>query len=207
MKNLAILGASGHGKVVADAAQLSEQWSNIDFFDDSFPNIKSIGPWRVVGNTLDLCQKAEVYSGVIIGIGNNSTRLDKQCQLKEAGAVLATIVHPKASVSPLASVGCGVVVMAGAVINADAKVGGACIINSNAIIEHDCILDVGVHLSPGACLAGGGRIGRCSWVGIGSSVKQLITIADDVVVGAGAVVVKDILKAGVYVGNPAKQLI
>ncbi|MDE1462262.1 NeuD/PglB/VioB family sugar acetyltransferase [Spartinivicinus poritis] len=206
MKKLAIIGASGHGKVIADAAQLSGQWSDIDFFDDNFPGIKSIEPWRVVGSTFDFLEKSKLYEGVIVGIGDNHSRLNKQNSLKEVGVILTTIIHPKAVVSPLATLGEGVVVMAGAVVNAGAITGDACIINSNAVVEHDCILDVGVHLSPGACLAGGCQIGRCSWLGIGCSVRQLTTITDDVVVGAGTVVVKNIVKAGVYVGNPAYRL-
>jgi len=33
-----------------------------------------------------------------------------------------------------------------------------------------------------------------------------VTIADDVVIGAGSVVTKDIIEPGSYVGNPARRL-
>lgn len=203
MKTLAIVGASGHGKVVAEAALSSGLWGEVIFYDDAWPTKTKNGSSDVVGTTqnlLDMDQKPEV----IVAIGNNKIRLAKQQELLSAGFILATVVHHTAAVSNSATIKAGTVVMAGAVINADAVIGAACIVNTNAVVEHDCILADAVHISPGACLAGGVEVGESSWVGIGATVIQLTCIGKNVMVGAGAAVVNDLPDGVTAVGVPAK---
>lgn len=203
MTTLAILGASGHGKVVADAALASGLWDKVAFYDDAWPVKTKNGNSGIVGNTeslFNLNDKPEV----IVAIGDNKVRLAKQIELAAKGFRVATVVHPAATVAGSAKIDQGSVVMAGVVVNADAVIGAACIINSNSVIEHDCVLDDAVHISPGACLAGGVVVGNGSWVGIGASVIQLKRIGKHVVVGAGAVVVNDLSDNVTAVGVPAK---
>jgi sugar O-acyltransferase (sialic acid O-acetyltransferase NeuD family) len=206
-KKLAILGAGGHGKVVADAALLCSDWDEISFFDDAFPAKKINGPWSISGNSNDLLITCNDFDGVIIAIGNNSLRLAKTRELIKIGARIVSIIHPQAIISPFASIGFGNVVFAGAIINVDVSVGDACIINTGAVIEHDCQLNHGVHISPNATLAGKTIIDECSWIGAASVTKELIVIGSNVVVGAGSVVIKSIANGLTVVGNPAKILI
>ena len=203
MSKIAILGASGHGKVVADIAELNG-YNTIDFFDDRFPALSGLEHWRVLGSTEDLLQRALDYDAVIVAIGNNAIRLAKHHHLLQVGATLGTLIHPSAVISRYAKVGVGSVIMANCVINAFSKIGEASIINTAATIDHDCILEDGVHVSPGANLAGGVSVGESSWLGIGCQVKQLITIGNAVVVGAGATVVSNIDDHKTVVGLPAK---
>jgi sugar O-acyltransferase (sialic acid O-acetyltransferase NeuD family) len=203
MKTLAILGASGHGKVVADAA-LCSGWRDVVFFDDTWPELKEIGLWSVVGNTESLLTTASLYDEVIVAIGSNRTRLERINQLRRAGIPLATIVHPSAVLSAHAKIEAGSVVFAGAIINIDCSIGAGCIINTGATLDHDCKLGEAVHVSPGANLAGGVHVGNLSWIGIGSSVRQNIVIGSEAIIGAGAVVVHDIHDNCTAVGVPAR---
>ena len=205
MNNLAILGASGHGKVVADSAE-STGWKNIIFYDDEWKKNETNGIWPVIGNTKDLINKLSDYDGVVIAIGNNYDRILKQTELLTHGASMVSIIHPSAQISKYAEIGIGTVVMAGAIINIDTKLGECCIVNTGATIDHDCILDNGVHISPGAHLAGGVNIGEGSWVGIGANIKQLITIGSNATVGIGAVVINNVEENTTVVGVPAKPL-
>lgn len=207
MTVLAILGASGHGKVIADAALLSGKWVQVVFFDDAYPSVQSVGDWPIVGTTADLINQSDLYNGAVVAIGNNDIRLLKQQLLEQGGCQIVSIVHPAATVSPRVAIDRGTVVMAGAVINPFSIIGQSCIINSNSVVEHDCILERGVHISPGCLLAGGVKIGTRSWIGIGSCIKQLISVCDNVIVGAGTVVVKDITEKGTYVGAPARKVL
>ena len=116
------------------------------------------------------------------------------------------MIHPTAVISQYSQIGLGSVVMANAVINPFVKIAQACIINTASSIDHDCTLAVGVHVSPGGNIAGGVKIGKHSWLGIGSSVKQLVQIGDNVTVGAGAVVVDDLDSDQTVVGVPAKPI-
>ena len=96
-------------------------------------------------------------------------------------------------------------IMANAVVNAGAKIGKHCIINTGAIVEHDNQLDDYVHVSVGAKLAGTVSVGKSTWIGIGVSVKNNLSICSNCMIGAGAVVVKDIVNAGTYVGVPVRK--
>lgn len=202
MKRLALLGASGHGKVVADAA-LASGWDSVEFFDDAWPQRSRNGPWTVTGDSAALMARLQEFQGVLVSIGDCVVRWEKHQALLAAGAALVTVVHPAATVSLRATLGLGTVVMAGAVVNIDALVGQAGIINTGATVDHDCQLGDAVHICPGAHLSGNVRVGRCSWVGVGAAVKQGMSLGDRVMVGAGAVVVRPVPDAQTVVGNPA----
>ena len=203
MNKLAIYGAGGHGKVIADAAEL-QGWKTIHFFDEKYPDTTCHGVWEIVGDFARLCGVLGSYDGVIVAIGNNVIRLEKQRSLQALGARLISIIHPQAIVSPYASIGLGCVVFAGAVVNAFTSIGEAVIINTGASIDHDCVLSDGVHICPGTRLAGNVSVGEASWIGIGSSVIQQVNIANNVLIGAGSVVVRNIKQSGTYFGTPAK---
>ena len=205
MKRLAILGASGHGKVIADAALLTG-WDEVIFYDDAWPEKELNGRWPIVGNTVSLLKRELPFDGVIVGIGNNKVRLEKTQQLAQLALPVVTIVHPSAVISPFSTIGCGSVVLASAVVQIDTSIGRATVINTSASVDHDCVLEDGVHISPGAHLAGGVCVGARSWVGIGASIKQLIQIGADVTIGAGAVVVADVADSVTVVGVPARIL-
>ncbi len=205
MKRLAILGASGHGKVVADAAELCG-WEEIVFYDDAYPEKSRAGGWVIRGNTVSLLQSLAVFDGVIVAIGDNRIRAEKLSELSDKGAALVSMIHPSALISQYAKIGAGSVVFAKAVVNVDAHIGKGVILNTACTVDHDCKLGDAVHISPGANIAGAVSIGSRSWVGIGACVRQCVEIGEDVVVGAGAVVVNDIDNKAVVVGNPAKPI-
>jgi len=206
MNNLAILGASGHGAVIAEAALLSKKWDSVVFFDDAYPSLQNLESWPVVGNTQDLIDQSNAFLGVVIAIGNNEVRVSKQSKLLQQGCNIVSIIHPAAVISPSSKISRGTVVLAGAIINPFCNVGESCIVNTGSTIDHDCHLSDGVHISPGANLAGGVIVGRASWLGIGSCVMQQVSIGENVIVGAGAAVVKNTSNNCTLVGVPAKRI-
>lgn len=206
MKNkLLIIGANGHGKVVADIALKMNRWQQIAFLDDN-ENIKSSMGIDVIGKSKDALTYISDYD-IFVAIGNNKTREKIQSQLEIAGANIPTLIHPSAIIGEKVEVGTGTVVMAGAVINCCSRIGEGCIVNTAATVDHDNVVEDYVHISPGVNIAGTVRIGKGSWLGIGSVISNNINITSSCMVGAGAVVVRDITEAGTYVGAPARRVI
>ncbi|MFT6155861.1 MAG: sugar O-acyltransferase (sialic acid O-acetyltransferase NeuD family) [Neolewinella sp.] len=202
MARLAIVGASGHGRVVADAAECAG-WGFIAFFDDAWPKLQSNGPWPVVGDMRALHSVANDYDGIVIAIGNNVIRQQKIREIESFCDKLVSVTHPAAIISPHATVGLGSVVLAGAVLNAFSSMGRGAIINTGAVVEHDVSLGECVHISPNATLAGGVMVGSLSWVGAGASLRQLVKIGSAVTVGMGSVVLNDVTSDNTVVGVPA----
>lgn len=205
MKRLYIIGASGHGKVVADIALKLEKYDRIAFLDDN-DGLETIMGLSVVGKTnqYDLIDKDR--DEVIVAIGNAQIRGEIQKRYEDRGANIATLIHPNAVLGMNVSIGQGTVIMAGAVINADAKIGQGCIINTCASVDHDCRIDDYVHISVGTHICGGVIVEKMTWIGAGATVSNNVNICDRCMVGAGAVVVKDIIEQGTYVGVPARKL-
>lgn len=206
MRKLALLGASGHGKAVADMAMYAG-WQEIVFYDDDWPHRKDNGSWKIVGNSSSLLAHVNNFEGVLVTIGDCATRWTKYLELKAAGAPLISLVHPKANLSIMVEIGKGSVVMPGAVVNVDATLGEACIINTGATIDHDCRLGDAVHVSPGAHLSGNVTVGNVSWIGLGALIKQGVVIGSSVIVGAGALVLSPVADSKTVVGVPARELI
>lgn len=201
---LLIVGASGHGKVVADIALKMNQWKSISFLDEN-ENIKSSMNIKVISKSSDALKYINEYE-IFVGIGDNALREKIQGKLEEAGASIPVIVHPNAVIGEQVDIGIGTIVMAGVVINCCTNIGKGCIINTGTTIDHDNVIEDYVHISPGVHLAGTVKIGQTTWLGIGSIVSNNINIIGGCKVGAGAVVIKDISMKGTYVGVPAGRV-
>lgn len=140
----------------------------------------------------------------VIGIGDNARRKALAETLR--GLEWEVVIHPRSYVHPSAQLGPGTVVFAGAVIQPGTVLGGHCIVNTGATVDHDCRIESYVHLAPGVHLAGGVEVGEGTMVGIGGSVGPNIRIGRWTVVGAGAVVVRDLPSHVTAVGVPAKVI-
>jgi sugar O-acyltransferase (sialic acid O-acetyltransferase NeuD family) len=203
-KKLLIIGASGHGKVVADIALKMNKWQNVVFLDDDI-NIKSSLGLEVLGTLDKVSEYIDEYE-LFVGIGNNATRQRIQNMLETVGAKIPVLIHPNAVVGEQVDIGSGTAVMAGAVVNCCTKIGKGCIVNTGSTIDHDNYIEDFVHISPGTHLAGTVHVGQGSWLGIGSAVSNNISITNGCIAGAGSVIVKDITEPGVYVGAPVRRV-
>ncbi len=195
MKKIAIYGASGHGKVVAEIARLNG-YAEIIYVDD--------GDNQYISFEEFLQQNLQV--SVAFGIGINHVRAKLYQKCIDSHLNIATLIHPSAVISDSATIEEGTVAMAGVVVNPDTKIGKCCILNTSSVIEHDSVIGDFVHISPLVACAGDVKIGDYTHVGIGSSVIQGIAIGSNSIIGAGSVIVKNIEKQILAYGNPCKSI-
>ncbi len=200
-KDVIIIGAGGHAKVIADIVRKSGD-NLVGFLDDSKQAGSDFFDGFILGKTDTYGEYAE--KEFIIAIGNNIIRQRIAEQMQ--GVTFYTAIHPTAVIAEGVTVGEGSCVMANAVVNADATIGKHCIVNTAAVVEHDNVLSDYVHISPVAALAGTVTVGERTHIGIGAKVKNNTDICANVVVGAGAVVVTNITEEGTYIGVPARKV-
>lgn len=201
MKKVIIIGAGGHGKVIADIIEKSEDHI-VGFLDDRI-DLKFCFGYPILGNIDQYNQYSEFF--FILAIGDNFVRSNISQNMKHVKWY--TAIHPSAVLAKDVKIGAGTAVMANAVINSSAIIGQHCIINSAAIVEHDNMVGDFVHISPRVALGGTVHIGSLSHLGIGSTVKNNVSICSQVIIGAAGCVIHNISHPGTYVGVPVKQLL
>ena len=145
---LIILGAGGHGQVVADIARQIKRYEQVQFLDDCAEGVE------IVGKCDDYLEFKNENTEMYPAFGNNEVRIQWENKMIKSGIKLAKVIHPLAYVSPQAEIANGCVVMPYAIVNTGTKIKKACIINIGSIIDHDCILEEGCHLAPGAIVKG-----------------------------------------------------
>ena len=204
--NLIVLGAGGHGKVIADAAESSDSFNNIFFLDDKkyLDKKENLLNFPIIGNLENFNDFIDKDISFAVGIGNPEIRLNWLEKLKGLNCLLPAIIHPSAIISKYSKICDGSVILSNAVVQTSTVVGFGSILNTSSSIDHDVKLSKGVHICPGSRIAGNVSIGEMSWIGIGSTIIENINIGSDVFIGAGSVVVKDIPNGAKSYGNPSK---
>ena len=210
MRSIVIVGAGGHGKVVADIVERQGRYSIAGWVDSGRePGERHCG-YAVLGPVEDLPDLAARYpvAGALLALGDNGARRAMAERLAREVPDLAfvTAVHPSAAVGKGARLGQGTVVMAQAVVNSDAVVGAHCILNTASSLDHDCRMDDFASLAPGVAVGGDASIGTCAAVSIGATVLHGVSVGAHTVVGAGAVVIRDLPGHCVAYGVPARMV-
>lgn len=197
-RRLIIIGAGGHAKVVASTAQAAGYTVDA-IYDDSAEKLNQsllgipvLGVHRIPDEPKHLA---------VIGMADAAAR---KAHCERLNLTWSTLVHPTAYVHSSVELGSGTVIFAGAVLQPDTKVGNHAIVNTGATVDHDCILEDFVQLAPGVHLSGDVHIAEGAFLGTGASVLQGIGVGAWSVIGAGAVVIRDLPNHVVAVGCPAE---
>ena len=202
MSTLLICGAGGHGRVVADAALGTGAWSRVIATDRD--------PRRCEGELLPGVALLPVDAAMAQADAVHVAIGDAASRRKEAGALaakpMATVIHPRSSVSAHAAIEAGCFIAAQAVVAPGARLGRAVIVNHGAVVDHDVQVGDFCHVAPLAALGGGAQVGANVLVGSGASVLPNMRVASDVTIGAGAAVCDHLAGPGRYAGVPARRL-
>ena len=147
-KKLLIIGAGGHGKVIADIALQLGTYQKVAFLDDNTKIASVIGCERE--GTMQQLHLESRETEVFVAVGNSKIRQTLCDQVKELGFSMPTLIHPHAVVANDVLLGKGTVVMAGAVINSGVKLGEGVIVNTSSSVDHDCEVGDFSHIAVGA---------------------------------------------------------
>jgi len=205
-----VWGGTGQAKVVRPIIEHAGG-KVVAVFDDTpglaspFADVPIHEGWKGFESWLERHRADELGFCIAIGNPHGRVRLRLHDQLTDLGLTAVTIAHPTAVIASDAVIGEGTQIMAGAIIGAEARVGRQCIINTKASVDHESILGDGVEIAPGATLCGLVRVGVNAWVCAGATVLPGVNIDEDVVVGAGAVVIRHVAAGTRVVGVPAKR--
>lgn len=205
LDKIAIIGYSGHGIVVADAA-LKAGMPLTDYCESkvlgSNPmNLNYLG----FEQSVDFVGWSQNYS-YILGIGDCSIRNKIALNILSHNKNILNVIHPDTFISKYFNLGTGNFIASSVSINALVSIGDFCILNTGCIIEHECKIGNAVHIAPGAVLSGNVEVGDLSFVGANAVVKQGVKIGSNVIVGAGSVILKDIADNLTIVGNPGRKI-
>lgn len=209
-KNIAIFCAGPHARVLIDSLQKNED-VNIVGIIDSVQDIDSIYYGiKVIGRQnelIELCKKYNFNSG-LVALGDNYLREKVVNELldQKKDFEFINVISQFASISPTATIGVGNVIMPGVVVNSEAIIGNHCIINTNSSLEHNCVMEDFSSLSAGVTTGGYFKLGRYSAIALGVTIYDRTSIGENVVVGSGSLVTKDLESHGLYYGIPAKRV-
>ncbi len=207
-KKICILGVGGFGREVLccliDAiASTQLKIEDIACFmesDEHFKEGKIMGVEVIPMSAFE----PEKYN-VVVAIGDPNTR-KKVVQSLPAQTTYTTIIHPSVVMSEWVEIGEGSIITAGTILTCNIKIGKHAHLNLHTTIGHDCVIGDYFTTAPGAKISGICHFGDGVYFGTNAAVRQGIKICDNVTIGMGGIVVKDIPEEGVYIGNPLKKL-
>lgn len=199
--NILLIGAGGHGLVLAEIAKLIG-YKKICFLDDKYDKDY---PYDIIGGIIDFLVYKDDYD-FFVSIGSNEIRREITEKVYSNDCKLVNLIHPSAIISDSVELSEGIAIMPNTIVNPNSKIGLGAILNTATSIDHENVIEEFVHISPGCHLAGQVSIGKMSWLGIGCNVINDIRICEKCIIGAGSTITKDIKKSGIYVGTPVRRI-
>ena len=213
MRDIAILGASGHARDIVwlieninEQTSADEKWNIIGFVER---DLKESG--EMCGYPVFQEEKLWDMDGmaVAIGVGVASSR-KKATELlrkKNTSLVFPSLIAPNAIYSSRVTIGEGSLIFPGTMLmGGDVKIGKFSVVHITSTIGHDTVLGDYCQVNPGCNVSGCCVLGECVQMGTGVKILPNLTIGDNAVIGAGAVVIRDLPSDCTAVGCPARVI-
>lgn len=209
MKKLAIIGSGDLGQLIAYHTTQNSNYEVVGFFNDFLEKGTLVKSKPILGSTNDIAvlfQKKN-FDCLMVGIGYQHFGFRKKIFEQFKGQIpFANIIHTSAYIDPSCQLGEGLFILPGCVLDYNVVLEDNVLLNTSCSISHDSKVGQHSFLSPRIAIAGFVKIGTCCNIGINTTIIDNIQIADNVQTGGGTVVIKNLEKSGLYVGNPARFL-
>lgn len=214
MKKLVILGGRGIGMIAASVAQDLGCYNLIGFLNDFVPVGETVGVYKnhpVIGTTENLkkyLKDENVYFFIgYIGMKNEKEMFKKIVNLNIPSERYATLIHPSAIIPRgYCKIGNGVLISPLAQLSPDTTVEDNCILLPNSFLGHDSTMKRFSHITANSVVGGNVILGYGAHIGTNATIRENINIGDFSIIGSGSVVLNDVPKNSIYVGNPARFL-
>jgi sugar O-acyltransferase (sialic acid O-acetyltransferase NeuD family) len=209
MKRLAIIGSGDLGKQIVQLALENTDYIISGFFDDFESTGNLVHGYPILGTIESIQQQFQngTFDELLIGIGYKHMEIRQQLFERFRQHIpFGKIVHSSCIIHNSVSIGSGSIVYSGTHVDMGAIIAENCLIYNSCIISHDTQIASHTILSPGVKIAGFSKIESRVNLGIGTIISDNVTVAKGTRTGAGAVIVKDIVESGLYVGIPAKKI-
>lgn len=209
MQDVVVCGAGGFGREVLEILktqnETAKEWSILGFIDDTIPEGQEINGFPVLGNTKWFCDNHNNV-GCLVAIGDPRMKRRVVQKLEKYDVDFVNAVHPNVIMSDSVDVGKNVIICAGCILTVNIKLGNHTILNLNSTVGHDAIIEDYCSIMPSVKINGNSHIKQGVYIGSGATIIQDISVGCWSIIGAGAVVVKDIPDRVTAVGMPAKPV-
>lgn len=210
MGKIAIYGAGGFGReiriLIDQINKIEEKFEFVGFFDDGIAKGTIIDDNLILGGIEELNQYGEI--NVVLGIGNPQVKRKIIHKITNKQVKYPNLIHPNVVLYDYnVHFGRGIVICPGVFLSLNIELSDFVSINVCCTVGHDAKIGSFSSLMPNSSVSGNVLIGENVFVGVGAKTNNDIRITNDVVVGAGAVVLKSIDSACIVFGNPARIMV
>lgn len=205
---MVIAGAKGFAKEVLEIFSQRDELHQLFFFDNVSADLpdKLYGRFTIL-RTINEVKEIFRKTGDIrytLGLGNPLLRYNLNKTFSEIGGQLISTISPNTDIGTFGtSIDAGCNILSGTIITNDVTLKTGCLINPGCTISHDSILNDFVQLSPGVRITGNCFIDSFSQLGTNAVILPKVKVGKNVMVGAGAVVTKDVPDNVMVAGVPA----
>lgn len=207
-KKICIFGTGGFGREVLCCLKdaIANDGANIEDIACFMVSEEYLTEEKIMGvDVLSLSKFDPTLYHVVVAIGDPESR-KSIVQRLPSSTTYATIIHPSAVISDWVEVGAGSVITAGVILTCNIKIGNHAHLNLHTTVGHDCVIGDFFTTAPAVNVSGNCQFGDCVYLGTNAAVKQGVEICNNVTIGMGGIVVKNIEVPGVYIGNPVRKL-
>ena len=210
MKKIAIVGAGGFGRevksIIDDINKKNTTYNFLGFYDDAFIKGTLINNYPVLGKVKDINYISSAVS-VVLGIGDPLVKFAIVKELNNKFIKFPNIIHPNSIIGDdFVKLGIGNVICSNSILTCNITVCDFVTINLMCTVGHDTIIKSYSSFMPSVNISGDVEIAEKVYIGTGAKIINQINIGNETIVGAGAVVSKNLPDKCTAVGIPAKPI-
>ena len=209
MEDIFIIGAGGIGKevvwIIEQINETSPTYNLLGFIDDSKEKLNTEVVGYKIRGSLDYLKKINYRGSIVIAIADYKIKKQIVENLKNIKISYPPITHPNLKLHQSVEIDEGSILYEGSIISPNVKIGKFVVISPKCGIGHDSVIKDYVTLLWNVNISGNDVIEEGVFFGSGSTIIQNKKVEKESIIGAGAIVVKDITEVGIYKGIPASK--